>query len=67
MNYFWNIVQGWEPIGQGIFLLAILGMAFGTVQMVFRHFVILVRGWPPCKCSTASDEDDNPEDDDSTW
>lgn len=47
MEDFWVMVHRWEPIGQGIFFLAIAGSLSYTFRAIFYYLAVLARGWPP--------------------
>lgn len=47
MESFWQIVQKWEPMGQGIFFLIVLGGFFTAVASIARAIAVCFRGWPP--------------------
>ena len=51
MEDFWAVILGWTPIGQGIFLLIILGTIFSTIFTLIHRVVFYVtvwfKGWPP--------------------
>ena len=50
MKSFWEVVKGWEPMGQGIFFLLIFGGSSSFIIAVIRYLAVLVRGWPPNGC-----------------
>ena len=47
MESFWSIVSGWEPIGQGIFMLIVLGGFFALIKYIVYYIIVGLRGWPP--------------------
>ena len=47
MEDFWAVIRGWTPIGQGIFLLIILGTIYTLIHRVFFYVTVWFKGWPP--------------------
>ena len=47
MEDFWQIVRGWEPIGQGLFFLIVLGGFFALIKYIVYYISVGLRGWPP--------------------
>lgn len=47
MDGFWNVVESWTPMGQGVFLLLIVWASLSTVRALAYYATILVQGWPP--------------------
>lgn len=41
-----DMIGKWEPFGQGIFFLMVIGITSGTISELWKHCVVLVRGWP---------------------
>lgn len=46
MSSIFNMMMHWTPIGQGIFMLIVLGMILTFMQAFIHYITILVRGWP---------------------
>ena len=38
--------SGWSPVGQGFFMLVVVGGVLTALTEVVKHGVVLVRGWP---------------------
>lgn len=47
MKEFWDIVAGWDKLGQFIFLLIVLGGIGTLIQKLAYYFIVAIRGWPP--------------------
>jgi hypothetical protein len=46
MEGLWNIISGWTPVGQTLFLLLVLWIALFSVERLARYLTICLRGWP---------------------
>lgn len=46
MDKILDMIARWEPLGQGVFFLIVIGITLGTISEVWKHFVVLFRGWP---------------------
>lgn len=58
MDKILDMMAQWEPIGQGLFLLIVIGSLLTAATNIVRYGVVLARGWPPC----CEDEEDQEED-----
>lgn len=58
MDKILDMMKEWSPIGQGLFLLFVLGMSFSFINGLFRCFVALFRGWPPPECECEEDDEE---------
>ena len=47
MQEFWEIIRNWQPIGQFIFLLLVLGGTATLIRSIAYYIVIAIKGWPP--------------------
>lgn len=55
MDRILDMMAQWEPIGQGLFLLIVIGSLLTAATNIVRYGVVLARGWPPVGCQ--EDED----------
>lgn len=58
MENFWGIVSRWEPFGQAIFLLIVLGGIATLIKQLAYYLVVAVRGWPPEHIHTETEDKD---------
>jgi hypothetical protein len=61
LDKLFEMISKWPPIGQGFFVLMILGVFTTMIAQIFRYLAIAVRGWPPageCDCEDDADDDD---------
>lgn len=56
MESFWGIVSRWEPFGQFIFLLIVLGGFATLIKQLAYYLVVAMRGWPPKHIDTEDEE-----------
>ena len=42
-----QLMRGWTPLGQGLFLLIVLGAVLALFQKMAYYIVVAFRGWPP--------------------
>ena len=62
MEGLWEIMAGWTPFGQAVFLLLVLGAVLGTVERCARYLAVMMRGWPdsgPVEVVVEKEEGDN--------
>jgi len=45
MEQIWHIISGWEPIGQGIFLVLVLMAIFSLAEKVLHYVAVWLQGW----------------------
>lgn len=58
MESFWSIIGRWEPLGQGVFFLIVLGGAATLFTNVAKYIAVSIRGWPPGTCYCCCEDDD---------
>lgn len=58
MESFWQIVRGWEPLGQGFFFLIVLGGIFTLIRYIAYIIAVGLRGWPPEHIKSPDDDDE---------
>lgn len=58
MDKILDMMRTWSPIGQGLFLLIVLGMLLSFISQGIKYGVVLFRGWPPCECQCHEEPDD---------
>lgn len=58
MSSFWEIVSGWPPLGQGFFLLLVIGGFIALIKSFFRYMAVIRHGWPPEGKFPEEDEDE---------
>lgn len=46
MDLFWEIVMGWSPFGQGLFLLIFICVFATVVERLAHYLAVILRGWP---------------------
>lgn len=46
MNRFWDIVEQWDPFGQGLFFLLMTGGVLGTILGLVFYTTVMLQGWP---------------------
>ena len=46
MNEFWDIVNKWEPLGQGLFFLAAIWIVCQCIYYSSKYMAVWFRGWP---------------------
>lgn len=42
-----EMIAGWNPFGQAVFFLILLGLIFVFLHRAMFFVTVLVRGWPP--------------------
>lgn len=58
MDQFWKSFGAWDHIGQGFFLLVVLGALLVAVRSLAYFAAVLFRGWPPEHCTERIFEED---------
>jgi|CXWL01.1.fsa_nt_gi hypothetical protein len=64
IDQMFKMMADWDPMGQAIFVLVILGMIGTFLTSMVRFCVIIVRGWPPNECCDGCEDDEEDEEDD---
>jgi hypothetical protein len=61
MEGFWSIVSEWPGLGQGFFLLLVIGGFFALIKSFFRYMAVIRHGWPPDNKFPEEEEEDDDE------
>lgn len=54
-----QLMRGWTPFGQGLFLLIVLGAVLAAIHKLAYYIVVALRGWPPAHVVEAEKEADD--------
>lgn len=52
-----QLMRGWTPLGQGLFLLIVLGAMLAIFHKLAYYIVVAFRGWPPAHVLEADKEE----------
>lgn len=58
----WEIVAGWSPFGQGLFLILVAAATLSVIERSIYYFTVMLRGWPdsgPVEVVVEKEDGDN--------
>jgi hypothetical protein len=58
MNRLFDMMGTWPPLGQGVFLLLLTTMTYGTAVGIVKYLTVMVRGWPPPGCEVEQENEE---------
>lgn len=53
MDRILDMISQWNPLGQGIFFLIILGSLYTLISLLIKLPAIMKHGWPPANSPQA--------------
>lgn len=58
MDKILDMISKWEPLGQGIFFLIILGILLQIIAIIIKMPAIIKHGWPPPEPKSNTEDED---------
>lgn len=46
MDRFFDMINGWTPLGQGAFTIVVLFCLSMMIVDIFKYVAVMIRGWP---------------------
>lgn len=59
MEGFWDIMRGWNPFGQSLFLLFVIMLFLGTITKIVYYITVSLQGWPPEYLNEEEEQEEN--------